>query len=215
MEASERSRRVLAALVREYIASGEPVASSLLVTARQGSASRPRPCATSWRGSRTRDTFSSRTPRPGAIPTDRGYRFYVDLLLESKRSQRAASAVEARLRRDRSRRWSTLCALAGLARRVPGVAPRRLRAAAGARSRRVRSRRVRAAAARRVCWWSSSPRGGHVVQKVIDIGEALGGRRSAPGGELLESRVLRAAAAPRPRSRAANAWTKSGCCTTR
>ena len=33
MEPSERSKRVLAALVREYIASGEPVASSLLVRA--------------------------------------------------------------------------------------------------------------------------------------------------------------------------------------
>ena len=33
MEANDRSKRVLAALVRQYIASGEPVASSLLVTA--------------------------------------------------------------------------------------------------------------------------------------------------------------------------------------
>src|SRR4029453_13835439 len=33
-------------------------------------------------------------------PTDRGYRFYVDLLLETKRPTRAANAVEARLRRD-------------------------------------------------------------------------------------------------------------------
>ena len=32
-DAADRSKRVLAALVREYIASGEPVASSLLVTA--------------------------------------------------------------------------------------------------------------------------------------------------------------------------------------
>ena len=31
MEANDRSKRVLAALVRQYIASGEPVASSLLV----------------------------------------------------------------------------------------------------------------------------------------------------------------------------------------
>jgi heat-inducible transcriptional repressor len=36
----------------------------------------------------------------GRIPTDRGYRFYVDLLLDAKRSTRTASAVEARLRRD-------------------------------------------------------------------------------------------------------------------
>jgi heat-inducible transcriptional repressor len=32
-DAADRSKRVLAALVREYITSGEPVASSLLVTA--------------------------------------------------------------------------------------------------------------------------------------------------------------------------------------
>jgi heat-inducible transcriptional repressor len=38
----------------------------------------------------------------GRVPTDRGYRFYVDLLLEAKRSTRTASAVEARLRRDGS-----------------------------------------------------------------------------------------------------------------
>jgi len=35
----------------------------------------------------------------GRIPTDRGYRFYVDLLLDSKRPNRSATAVEARLRR--------------------------------------------------------------------------------------------------------------------
>ena len=33
----------------------------------------------------------------GRIPTDRGYRFYVDLLLERNASCRTASAVEARL----------------------------------------------------------------------------------------------------------------------
>src|SRR4029077_2139062 len=36
----------------------------------------------------------------GRIPTDRGYRFYVDLLLDSKRPNRSAEAVEARLRRE-------------------------------------------------------------------------------------------------------------------
>ena len=36
----------------------------------------------------------------GRIPTDRGYRFYVDLLLDTKRPNRSATAVEARLRRE-------------------------------------------------------------------------------------------------------------------
>ena len=42
----------------------------------------------------------------GRIPTDRGYRFYVDLLLESKRSaadgERGRGAAAARQRRERS-----------------------------------------------------------------------------------------------------------------
>ena len=36
----------------------------------------------------------------GRVPTDLGYRLYVDLLLEGRRSRRTATAVEARLRRE-------------------------------------------------------------------------------------------------------------------
>ena len=36
----------------------------------------------------------------GRIPTDRGYRFYVDQLLAAPRSVRGGAAVEAQLRRD-------------------------------------------------------------------------------------------------------------------
>src|SRR5436190_13257106 len=96
---ADRSRRVLAALVREYIASGEPVPSSLLVTAAGLGLS-----SATVRNilSRLEDEGYVQQPHTsaGRIPTDRGYRFYVDLLLESKRSTRTASAVEARLRRD-------------------------------------------------------------------------------------------------------------------
>ena len=98
-EAYERSKRVLAALVREYIASGEPVASSVLVTAAGLGVS-----SATVRNilARLEDEGFVQQPHTsaGRIPTDRGYRFYVDLLLESKRSRRTASAVEARLRRD-------------------------------------------------------------------------------------------------------------------
>src|SRR3990170_7288344 len=99
MEVNTRSRRVLAALVREYITSGEPVASSLLVTA----------CGLGVSSATVRSILARleeegfvQQPHTsaGRIPTDRGYRFYVDLLLESKRSPRTASAVEARLRRE-------------------------------------------------------------------------------------------------------------------
>src|ERR671924_1946385 len=99
MEMNDRSRRVLAALVHEYIASGEPVASSVLVTAAGLGVS-----SATVRSILARLEEEGYVQQPhtsaGRIPTDRGYRFYVDLLLESKRSQRTASAVEARLRRD-------------------------------------------------------------------------------------------------------------------
>src|SRR5437868_11332413 len=100
-ETTDRSKRVLAALVREYIGSGEPVASSLLVTAAGLGVS-----SATVRSILARLEEEGYVQQPhtsaGRIPTDRGYRFYVDLLLESKRTGRAAQAVEARLRRDSS-----------------------------------------------------------------------------------------------------------------
>src|SRR2546423_3013924 len=99
-DATDRSKRVLAALVREYIASGEPVASSLLVTAAGLGVS-----SATVRSILGRLEEEGYVQQPhtsaGRIPTDRGYRFYVDQLLESRRPRdRAATAVEARLRRD-------------------------------------------------------------------------------------------------------------------
>src|SRR5947208_5432295 len=99
MESPDRAKRVLAALVREYIASGEPVPSSLLAGAAGLGVS-----SATVRSilARLEDEGYLQQPHTsaGRIPTDRGYRFYVDLLLESKRSNRTATAVEARLRRD-------------------------------------------------------------------------------------------------------------------
>jgi heat-inducible transcriptional repressor len=98
-DALDRSKRVLAALVREYIASGEPVASSLLVTAAGLGVS-----SATVRSILARLEEEGYVQQPhtsaGRIPTDRGYRFYVDLLLDAKRPNRSATAVEARLRRD-------------------------------------------------------------------------------------------------------------------
>jgi len=98
MGPSERSSRILAALVREYIALGEPVPSSLLVSASGLTVS-----SATVRNilARLEDEGFIQQPHTsaGRIPTDRGYRFYVDLLLESRRSGRTAHAVEARLRR--------------------------------------------------------------------------------------------------------------------
>jgi heat-inducible transcriptional repressor len=99
IEPGDRSRRVLAALVREYIASGEPVASALLVSAAGLGVS-----SATVRNILARLETEGFLVQPhtsaGRVPTDLGYRFYVDLLLETKRSQRTANVVEARLRRD-------------------------------------------------------------------------------------------------------------------
>ena len=99
MDFTDRPGRVLAALVREYIACGEPVASSVLVGAAGLGVS-----SATVRNIVAQLEHEGFVQQPhtsaGRIPTDRGYRFYVDLLLESKRSARTASAVEARLRRD-------------------------------------------------------------------------------------------------------------------
>src|SRR5690242_12036675 len=98
-EPQDRSKRVLEALVREYIASGEPVPSSLLVRAAGLGVS-----SATVRSILARLEEEGFVQQPhtsaGRVPTDLGYRFYVDLLLESRRSGRTANAVEALLRRD-------------------------------------------------------------------------------------------------------------------
>jgi heat-inducible transcriptional repressor len=99
MEGTDRSRRILAALVREYISSGEPVPSSALAQAAGlgvSSATNRNVLARLEEDGFVQQPHTS----AGRIPTDRGYRVYVDLLLESKRSPRTATAVEARLRRE-------------------------------------------------------------------------------------------------------------------
>src|SRR5205809_1688988 len=100
-DATDRHKRVLAALVREYIASGEPVASSVLVTAAGLGVS-----SATVRSilARLEDEGFVQQPHTsaGRVPTSRGYRFYVDLLLGQRRTLRTANVLEARLRRDGS-----------------------------------------------------------------------------------------------------------------
>jgi heat-inducible transcriptional repressor len=171
-ETIDRSKRVLAALIREYITSGEPVASSLLVTAAGLGVS-----SATVRNilARLEDEGYVQQPHTsaGRIPTDRGYRFYVDLLLESKRSTRTSSAVEARLRRDRSGQppdslFSQASHVVSQASRLVGFALRP--AQEGAVFDRVEfiplgSERVLVVIV---------ARGGQVLQKVIDVSEPLG-----------------------------------------
>lgn len=80
-----RSSRILATVVREYIHTGEPVAS--VVIARRGALGVSSATVRNVLA-RLEEQGFVRQPHTsaGRVPTDRGYRFYVDLLLESKRS---------------------------------------------------------------------------------------------------------------------------------
>jgi heat-inducible transcriptional repressor len=96
---SARAAQVLAALVAEYIDTGEAVGSARLMHV----------AALGVSSATIRNTLAEledlgylQQPHTsaGRIPTDRGYRFYVDQLLAAPRSVRSGAAVEAQLRRD-------------------------------------------------------------------------------------------------------------------
>lgn len=95
---SSRSGRILATVVREYIHTGEPVAS--LVVARRGALG---VSSATVRSILSRLEAQGFVHQPhtsaGRIPTDRGYRYYVDLILEARRPSRADD-VAAKLRQQ-------------------------------------------------------------------------------------------------------------------
>src|SRR6266576_491206 len=170
-DAADRSKRVLAALVREYIESGEPVASSLLVTAAGLGVS-----SATVRSILARLEEEGFVQQPhtsaGRIPTDRGYRFYVDLLLETRRSGRTAHAVEARLRRKTTAPLvdsvlSEASHVVSQASKHVGFAIRPAHEAAVF----DRVEFIPLGASRVLVVIVAS--GGHVIQKVIDTGEPL------------------------------------------
>src|SRR5262249_36354448 len=170
-DAPDRSKRVLAALIREYIASGEPVASSVLVTA-AGLGVSSATVRTILAKLEEEGFVQQPHTSAGRIPTDRGYRFYVDLLLESKRSRRTATAVEARLRRERAAPLvdailSQVADVVSQASRHVGFALQPTHESAV--FERIEFVPLTAARVLVVI----VVRGGHVVQKVIDVGEPL------------------------------------------
>lgn len=95
---SDRAARILATLVREYIETAEPIGS--VVIARRGGLGLSSATVRNIL-SDLEDQGYLRQPHTsaGRVPTDLGYRFYVDILLQEHRPARTATAVEARLRR--------------------------------------------------------------------------------------------------------------------
>lgn len=95
-ELHERDRRILAALVQAYVDHGEPVSSLWLAGQGFGVSS------ATLRNvlARLEELGFVRQPHTsaGRVPTDSGYRTYVDQLLAARRAARPAPEVEERLR---------------------------------------------------------------------------------------------------------------------
>jgi heat-inducible transcriptional repressor len=96
---SDRTRRILAALIREYVETGEPVASAAL-TRRAGLALSSATIRNVLAQLEEMGFVWQPHTSAGRVPTDLGYRFYVDLLLEARRASKDAAGVEARLRQQ-------------------------------------------------------------------------------------------------------------------
>jgi heat-inducible transcriptional repressor len=172
VDLNERAGRVLATLVSEYITSGEPVPSSLLASSAGLGVS-----SATVRSilARLEDEGYVQQPHTsaGRIPTDRGYRFYVDLLLEAKRSGRTAIAVEARLRREAT--GPLVDSVLLQASHVVSQASRHMGFALRPTTEAAVFDRIEfiTLSSMRVLVVIVA-RGGHVLQKVIDVSETLG-----------------------------------------
>jgi heat-inducible transcriptional repressor len=96
-ELTERDRRILGVLVQAYIDEGEPVSSLWLAHRGFGVSS------ATLRNVLARLEEQGFVHQPhtsaGRVPTDLGYRSYVDQLLSERRAPRTAPQLEARLRR--------------------------------------------------------------------------------------------------------------------
>jgi heat-inducible transcriptional repressor len=96
-ELPERDRRILGVLVHAYIDQGEPISSLWLANRGFGVSS------ATLRNimARLEEQGYVRQPHTsaGRVPTDQGYRLYVDQLLSERKASRPAPQVEARLRR--------------------------------------------------------------------------------------------------------------------
>jgi heat-inducible transcriptional repressor len=101
-ELNDRSRRLLATLVREYIETGEPVSSQTLA---RGSGLGVSSATIRNVLAQLEDAGYVHQPHTsaGRVPTDRGYRVFVDLLLESRKPTRPPAMVESQLRQQASR----------------------------------------------------------------------------------------------------------------
>jgi heat-inducible transcriptional repressor len=101
-ELSDRSRRLLVTLVREYIDSGEPVSSQVLARESGLGVSSATIRSVLAQLEELGYVLQPHTSA-GRVPTDRGYRAFVDLLLESRKPTRPPMSVENQIRQQAGR----------------------------------------------------------------------------------------------------------------
>ena len=166
-----RSGRILTTVVREYIQTGEPVAS--ITIARRGLGVSSATVRTIL--SRLEDQGFVRQPHTsaGRVPTDRGYRFYVDVLLETRRPAGSVESVATRLRQETGDEPLIDDLLAQVSHMLSAES-RHVGFALAAPSEEARLERVElvSLAASKVMVVIVA-QGGQVAQKVVDIGEPL------------------------------------------
>ena len=170
-ELSDRSRRLLATLVREYIETGEPVASQHL--ARESGLGVSSATVRSMLA-QLEDSGYVHQPHTssGRVPTDRGYRVFVDLLLEGRKRARPPAVVEHRLREQAERSPLIDDLLASVSHLVSRAARHVGFAFAGNPVAVLQRLEFVALGGSRVLVVVVS-RGGQVTQKVVDAGEEV------------------------------------------
>jgi heat-inducible transcriptional repressor len=99
LEATERQRRILSRLVTEYIEQGEPVSSAWLAEHSELGLS---PATVRNILARLEEQGFVHQPHTsaGRVPTDSGYRQYVDAVLGARKRPRPQADIEARLRKS-------------------------------------------------------------------------------------------------------------------
>ena len=184
-ELSPRSGRILTTVVREYIQTGEPVAS--ITIARRGfgvSSATVRSIL-----SRLEAQGFVRQPHTsaGRVPTDRGYRFYVDVLLDTRRPAGAVEEVARRLRQEMGEE-PLLHELLGQVSHYLSSESHHVGFALAAPPGDARLERVEfiSLAASKVMVVLVA-QGGQVSQKVVDTGEPLGPDELRRAAEYLNS----------------------------
>jgi heat-inducible transcriptional repressor len=168
-ELTDRSRRLLATLVREYIETAEPVSSQVLA---RDSGLGVSSATVRNMLAQLEDAGFVHQPHTsaGRVPTDRAFRVFVDMLLEQRKPARPAAVVESRLRQHAGRAPLMDDLLASVSHVVSRAAKNVGFALAGTTGAVLQRIDFIALGARRVLVVVVS-RGNQVTQKVVDAGE--------------------------------------------